>query len=164
MKKIFTILLIILSTLYANEVTHKKHKELPLSLSLPYLQTIKEDAILLGDGPVDVYVFIDPYCDYSQNFIDLITSSEKMTQKYKYYIFLYSIKRKHSEAMVSTIYYAENSLEILKRVMVNGQKIEAVYHSETQAKVERIAEVAKKIGVYKRPYLIMSNSKKFKVE
>lgn len=165
MKKIFTILLLLVGIIYANETAHKKkHNVLPLSLSLPYLQTIKADAIVLGEGSVDVYVFIDPYCPYSQNFVDLITSSKKMMQKYKYYLFLYSIKRLHSEAVVSTIYHSNNSLDLLKKVMVNGKKIDVIQYDETKDKVDKIAKVAKTIGVYKRPYLIMSNSKKFKVE
>jgi len=69
--------------LYANEP--QERPKLPLSQSLPYLQTIEHDALILGEGPTKVYVFVDPYCPNSRNFLSLIDENSKMRSKYTYY-------------------------------------------------------------------------------
>lgn len=148
----------------ANEET--AHKKLPLSESLPLLQTIESKALRTGDGPVKVHVFIDPMCPHSRDFMEMIVENEKMRSKYSYYFYLYTLPRMHSETMVATIYSAQNPFELLLDVMVHKSKVKLL---ETAApgvvsKVNAIAEVAQKIDVYKRPYMIMVKQPKIKRE
>ena len=149
------ILLSALGTTYllANDVV--EHKKLPLSISLPYLETIEDKALTIGNGPVKVFVFIDPLCPHSQNFMSLIYESKKMQARYSYYLFLYALPRFHSERVVSAIYATKNPLDALVDLMIFKKKIKDSVLLEDKSSVVMIADVAQKIDVYKRPYLIM---------
>lgn len=156
----FFLSIIFTSTLFSNEI--KEHAKLPLSVSLPYLTNLESDALTLGNGVTKVYVFVDPFCPHSRNFLSMIAESEKMQERYSYYIFLYTLPRMKSEAMVSTIYASEKPLETLLDVMVRHVDVTPAVYVNVGDKVKRIAEVAKKIDVYKRPYLIMVKKPKKK--
>ncbi len=152
-KLLILLLLFSLSSLLANEV--KAHKKLPLARSLPLLKTIESAAMHLGSGPTEVYVFVDPNCPHSRNFISLISESKKMQKNYHYLIFLYSLKRMHSEALVQTIYQSNNPLKMTIDVMLNKKAPTLVQTTKSDVKIAKIAHVAQEIDVYKRPYLVL---------
>jgi len=150
-----------LCTLSAEERVHKK---LPLSESLPFLEQIEGDAICMGSGPVKVYVFVDPLCPHSRNFVEMISESDKMRSRYSYLFYLYTLRRMHSESVVESIYMSKDPLEALLDVMVREQSLGAVSKVSTtvRSKIERIMTVGAELDVYKRPYLIMVKKPKQK--
>ncbi len=167
MRLLYPILLIIVCLgmpLSANEP--QEHKKLPLEVSLPLLKTIESSALRMGDGPVEVHVFIDPLCPHSRNFVEMIAESDKMQSRYSYRFYLYTLPRMHSEAMVATIYADADPLVRLLDVMVNGKKVvpQKVRDRGVLQKIDAIAQTAKKLDVYKRPYLIMVKKPKIKRE
>lgn len=140
------------------------HVKLPLSQSLPLLKTIESEALHLGSGPVKVHVFIDPMCPHSRNFVEMVAESEKMRSRYSYNFYLYTLPRLHSEAMVATIFAAENPMQLLLKVMVKREKVDTIENNSVvlRRKIEAIEAVAKKLDVYKRPYMIMVKKPKKK--
>lgn len=149
------IIVLITTPLMANDV--EKHEKLPLEVSLPILETIEGSALHMGEGPVKVHVFIDPYCPHSCNFIEMIAESDKMRSRYSYNFYLYTLPRMHSEEMVATIYASKEPLALLLDVMVAKKKVQTKQVSDQtiHQKIDHIAETAKKLDVYKRPYIIM---------
>ncbi|MGB6019620.1 MAG: hypothetical protein WBF77_08480 [Sulfurimonadaceae bacterium] len=142
------------------------HKKLPLSESLPLLKTIESSALRMGNGPDKVHVFVDPMCPHSRNFVEMISESEKMRSRYSYYFYLYTLPRLHSETVVAAIYNAKDPTESLLDVMVKHKKVTSteVKNNTVTTKVNAIADVAKQIDVYKRPYIIMVKKPKKKRE
>jgi len=161
---LFFITVIMMTPLTADD--GKVHTKLPLSESLPLLETIEAYALHMGSGPVKVHVFIDPLCPHSRNFVEMIAESEKMRSRYSYNFYLYTLPRLHSEAMVETIFGSEKPLELLLEVMVQGKEVVTVEHSNDalRHRVKAIEEVAEKLDVYKRPYMIMVKEPKKKGE
>jgi hypothetical protein len=157
MKRLLFLLVLIPMLLHADEA--KTHKRLPYERTIPLLESIKKDAIVLGEGKTEVYVFVDPLCPYSRKFMTMVTRNEKMMKKYRYYVFLYSIPRLHSKAMVSTIYASEKPAELLLKVMVDKVEVDADMVESSRQKISDIAAVAREIDVYKRPYLIVAKQK-----
>lgn len=153
MKRALFLLLALTFCLYAG--ASRQHSQLPYATAMPLLKNIEQDAIVLGSGKQIVYVFVDPLCPHSRKFITMVSRSERMLTKYRYYIFLYSIPRLKSETTVSAIYRSPVPREALLRVMVDNDAIEPVPAVMTTETVSEIAAVAQKIGVYKRPYLLM---------
>ncbi|MDA3946528.1 MAG: hypothetical protein PF439_07620 [Helicobacteraceae bacterium] len=158
MRLLYLLLFIIVSftiPLLAND--DEKHEKLPLEVCLPILKTIENSALHMGEGPVKVHVFIDPYCPHSRDFIEMIAESDKMRSRYSYNFYLYTLPRMHSEEMVATIYASSNPLALLLDVMVAKKEVavEKVSDQTIQRKIDLIAEAAKKLDVYKRPYIIM---------
>lgn len=139
--------------LLANE--HKENNHLTYDQSLSLLQAIHNDAIIFGSGKKHIYVFVDPLCPHSRKFITMVSENPKMLSKYKYYIFLYGIKRMKSSDVISAVYISKNPIETLLQIMVE-EKVE--YHKGDEIikrKVNRIATVAQKMNVYKRPYIFI---------
>jgi len=139
--------------LFAND--HPERPILPLEVSLPYLQSIQNEALVLGEGATDVYVFIDPHCPNSQNFISLVYENEKMRSRYHYYFFLYELERFHSHDLIAKIYSSSDPIQTLLDVMARNKKYDGPIQSAALEKIKKIAAVADKIDVYKRPYIIM---------
>jgi len=140
------------------------HKKLPLSETLPLLQQIDDAALRMGSGPVKVYVFVDPLCPHSRNFVEMIAESDKMRARYSYFFYLYTLKRMHSERVVESIYMSKKPLEAFLAVMLRHQELRPVskVSPEVQKKIEKIEAVGVKIDAYKRPYLIMVKKPKQK--
>lgn len=167
MRLLYSLVLIIVTlttSLSANDV--KEHEKFPLQVSLPILKTIESSALHMGDGPVKVHVFIDPFCPHSRNFIEMIAESEKMRSRYSYNFYLYTLPRMHSEAMVATIYAAEDPMAMLLDVMVAKKKVavKKVSDQTVLQKIVFISKTAEKLDVYKRPYIIMVKKPKKKRE
>jgi len=165
MRLLNSLLFVIIFTIIPLLAVEKSvHKKLPLSESLPLLETIKDAAMHLGMGERQVYLFVDPLCPHSQDFMDLISSNEKLLLRNRYNIYLYTLKRLHSEKIVTAIYMSEDPLHSLFDVMIHKQKIkvEVKADEEVLSKIEAIENVAKKLDVYKRPYLILTKKPKLK--
>ena len=144
-----------LSLLFSNE--QHEHKQLSYDLSLSLLQSIQNDAIVYGFGKKLVYVFVDPLCPHSRKFLSMISKNPKMISKYQYHIFLYSIPRMKSTDVVSAIYMSQNPLETLLEIMVEDKVDHNRGNAITREKVNKIESVAKKMDVYKRPYIFIVN-------
>ena len=140
------------------------HKKLPLSESLPILETIKGDALLMGTGERKVYLFVDPLCPHSQDFIELISSNKKLLLRNSYNIYLYTLKRLHSEKVVTAIYMSDDPLHTLVDVMIHKKKMEVEVkpNQDVRLKINAIENVAQELDVYKRPYLILTKKPKHK--
>lgn len=154
MKRIFFTLL--LATLFLHAEV-KEHVRLPYKTALSLLQKIQKNAIILGSGKTQVHVFVDPLCPHSRKFITMISRNETMLAKYKYYIYLYSIPRLHSEETVAAIYASKTPNESLLQVMVDDRPIPFRTNERVPTTVEDIAGVARKMDVYKRPYLFVED-------
>ncbi len=162
LSSLFILIVLTLTPLMAVEKV--VHKKLPLSQSIPILKTIKAEALHLGTGKRAVYLFVDPLCPHSRDFMDLIASNEKLLLRNNYSIYLYTLKRLHSEKVVTAIYMSDDPIHSLLEVMIHDYKIDLnVKPSEdVSKKVAAIENVAKALDVYKRPYLILTKKPKNK--
>ena len=118
-KAIILTLFLICTVLCANE--QKEHKHLPYDVSASLLQSIDNDAIILGNGKKLLYVFIDPLCPHSRKFITMVSKNPKMLSKYQYHLFLYSIPRMKSTEVVSAVYMSADPIETLLQIMVEDK-------------------------------------------
>jgi hypothetical protein len=141
------------TVLFANEP--KAHKHLSYDASVSLLNSIHNDALVLGHGEKTVYVFIDPLCPHSRKFITMVSENPKMLSKYQYHLFLYSIPRMESTDVVSAIYLSKDPIETLLHTMVDEDVHYEKGNDITKARVDRIAEVAQEMDVYKRPYIFI---------
>ena len=151
------LMLLTLASVEANSV--KEQPKLPLEIALPKLQSIKHAAITFGTGPTQAYVFIDPYCPRSQDFLALIHESQKMRSLYTYHFFLYELPRFNTAALIEDIYSQKDAKKALIDVMINHKKIPKV-KSLMKKKIAAIAKIAHELNVYKRPYLILNKKRK----
>ena len=160
-KLLFLILFILNSTLLMANAPRKVHEKLPLKVSLPYLKSIQKEAIILGTGPTQAYVFVDPLCPRSQDFIEAISSNKNIQSEYTYLIFLYELKRFHSGSLIRAIYGNKNPLDKMLDVMVHKHMTHKKYNvGFHKIKINDITKVAETINVYKRPYLILVKKRK----
>lgn len=122
------------------------------------LQPIEQHAMIYGEGERKVYVFVDPKCPHSRDFMAMINENTKMRSIYRYYIFFYELKRFNSHDLIKTIYTSTAPLQRTLEVMVGGKEIPIDSRNELkiEAKIDDIARVADMIGVSKRPYLIIT--------
>jgi len=159
---IFFIIVIIAIPVMAESAS--VHKKVPLSVAVPLLQSIEGYALHMGTGERKVHVFIDPLCPHSQNLLELISENKKALSRNSYSFYLYTLQRLHSEKVVSAIYDSAAPLTTMLDVMVHKKKIDLTLNpsDENSLKVEAITEVAKKLDVYKRPYLIFIKKPKTK--
>jgi hypothetical protein len=151
--KIILILYLITTISFADKQEESTHPSYDLSLSL--LQTIDNDAIIFGNGKKSIYVFLDPLCPHSRKFMTLVSKNTKMTSKYQYHIFLYSIPRLKSTNVVSAIYISADPVKTLFQTMVDEKVFYDKGNEITKAKVNRIDKVAKEMNVHKRPYIFI---------
>ena len=153
MKTIILSICLIASVLFAEDAS--KYKQLTYDESVSLLKSIQSDAIVFGNGGKQVYVFIDPLCPHSRKFIRMISINPKMLSKYQYQLFLYSIPRLQSTEVVSAIYMSQTPLETLLEIMVEEGFDFSEGNEMTKDKVNRIAKVAQKMNVHKRPYIFI---------
>lgn len=156
-KYIFFLLFVLLVTSsVANEPLISK-KKAPLSIALPLLKSIDQHAIIIGNGPIHMYAFIDPVCPRSREFVEMIFENAKMQQTYTYHFFYYELTRFHTKNIIGTIYTEKEPLEMMKKIMID--KIEVPLVEQLSAKVldeiDAISKVAQKLDIYKRPYLFV---------
>jgi len=126
--------------------------------TLSLLKTLDSQAIIMGSGKKDIYVFVDPLCHFSRKFISKVTKNDLMLKKYKYHIYLYGIARLHSQEEINYIYDAKNQLNVLLDIMLNDKKFDYLLTptAYNQEKVREIKNIAKQINVNKRPFIVIS--------
>jgi hypothetical protein len=156
MKTLFFLILLFItlfspisSEIYAAELTNKQ--------KIALIEPIEHQAMIYGDGEKKVYVFVDPKCPHSRDFISMLYENEKMRSVYRYSIFFYELKRFNSHNLIATIYNSSEPMQKTLEVMVGGKEIPSTprLDPKIEAKIDTIADVADKIGVSKRPYLII---------
>ncbi len=152
-KTIILSLFLMGTVLFANQKT--AHKQLSYELTVPLLQSIDKDVIILGSGKKVIYVFVDPLCKHSRKFITMVSKNPKMLSKYQYRLFLYSLPRLKSTDVVSAVYMSDDPVETLLEIMVENFVDYENGNEMTKARVQRIEAVAKEIDVYKRPYIFI---------
>ncbi|MBA3025273.1 MAG: hypothetical protein FP820_02560 [Sulfurimonas sp.] len=142
--------------LYAKEIPQKVQLLEPLE-TIKLLEEHQEYAIGIGDGETKVFAFIDPKCSMSQMYLKMLYAQDgRMLKKYTVYLFLLHLDGKHSEQEIETLLATDMPELSLKVIMLQNQAL--IYEAADDAileKIEIIEEIAKKIGVYKRPYIIM---------
>lgn len=132
--------------------------ELSSKNTMILLEGIEQHAMIYGEGERKVYVFVDPKCPHSQDFISMINENSKMRTMYRYYIFFYELKRFNSHNLITAIYESAAPLQRTLEVMVGGKEMQmsTQIESKIETKISDIARVADEIGVSKRPYLIIA--------
>lgn len=145
------ILLLCMFTAQINASEYTNNQKIAL------LQPIEHDAIIYGNGEKKAYVFVDPKCPHSRDFIAMINENAKMRSIYKYYIFFYELKRFHSHDLIAAIYASSSPLQRTLEVMVGDKKIPAdtKIDPKIESKIDEIAHVADLLEISKRPYLII---------
>lgn len=121
------------------------------------IRPIEDHAMQYGQGKIKAYVFIDPKCPYSRDFISMIHENQKMVEMYHYYIFFYELKRFNTHKTIGTIYTASSPLNTMFEIMVAGKKIKpiTVLSPQVEEKIGDIENVAQQLSITKRPYLII---------
>lgn len=160
MKKIILIYLITLTFLIASP---KEKLLVSSTVAIELLETIKEDAIVLGTGEIEVHTFIDPLCKMSQRYLALLYKrNTDIFSKYTIYLYLHEIKSKKSKRQILSIMDAVSSERMLTSIMLKKDmsKLKYRYSGENLRKFDKIANVAEKIGVYKRPYIMLNGKVK----
>lgn len=167
MKKIIYSVLLLCNILFAvteEETSKITHVKTPIEEAIPYFETIKDIEITIGTGPDNIYVFVDPMCPHSRNFITLIHGSPNMQKNYTYHIWLYRLPKFDSVPLIYTIYNKnkEERLNLLYDIMVNGKKVKPISNvsNDNLINYKRIEIVALKLDIYKRPYLFVSKKGK----
>ena len=127
------------------------------------LETIKTDAIILGSGKIEVHTFIDPLCKMSQRYLALLYKRNyDIFSKYTIYLYLHEIKSKKSKKHILSIMNTKSSERMLNIIMLDKDmsQLTSRYSGKSRRTFQDIADVAKKIGVYKRPYIMIDGKVK----
>lgn len=153
--------IVLLNLLGANEPLIEK-KKVPIRIALPLLKSIDKHAIIIGNGPTDMYAFIDPVCPRSRDFVEMVFENKKMQTLYTYHFFFYELKRFNTHQMITDIYASDNAVSFMEKIMI--EKKELTEHTQitqpVQKKIKMIEDVANKLDIYKRPYLFIDKSRK----
>ncbi len=160
MKHIIIIYLISLTALIA---APKEKQLVSPAVAIELLETIKTDAIVLGNGKIEVHTFIDPLCKMSQRYLALLYKRNyEMFSQYTIYLYMHEIKSKKSKKHILTIMNAKSSERMLNTIMLEKDisQLTSRYSGKSRRTFEEIANVAKKIGVYKRPYIMINGKVK----
>lgn len=122
------------------------------------IRPLERYAMQYGEGDIKAYVFVDPKCPHSRDFISMIHDNQKMRGIYRYYIFFYELKRFDSHKLIGTIYTSSSPLQKMLEVMVAGKEIEQLssFSPQIEEEISDIESVAMELGVNKRPYLIIA--------
>jgi len=122
------------------------------------LTSIEPHAMHYGEGAIDVYVFIDPKCPHSRNFMEMLYDNDKIRSIYRYHIFFYELARFKSHNLIGTIYASPSPFQNLLQVMVAKKELTDLKSIPVpiEQQIRTIEEVALSIGIKKRPYLIIA--------
>ena len=141
-------------------VTEKKQLLSPAE-TLEVVESIKSTAIVFGEGDKEIHTFIDPYCSMSQHYLNFIFKKKKvMFKKYKIYLYLYELPRKKSKDVIKTILSSDYPKIMLKQVMIEQEDVDLEDDGDAEEIMEEISEAAEKIGVFKRPYILINGKVK----
>jgi hypothetical protein len=132
-------------------------RDLTPAQMITFIRPIEPLAMQFGTGSIKAYVFVDPKCPHSRDFLSMIYDSDKMRSTYHYYIFFYELKRLKSHDLIGTIYASSSPLLKTFGVMVGGKEMEELkaFPAKVEDRIDSIESVAEAIGVNKRPYLII---------
>lgn len=132
-------------------------KELSTPQITAMVRPIESLAIQYGTGDTKAYIFLDPKCPHSRDFLSMIHDNEKMRSIYHYYIFFYELKRLRSHNLIGTIYASPSPLQETLGVMVGEKEIQELksFPAKVEERIALIDAVAEAIGVNKRPYLLL---------
>ena len=132
-------------------------KDMTAAQMVTFIRPIEPLAMQFGTGSIKAYVFVDPKCPHSRDFLSMIYDNDKMRNTYHYFIFFYELKRFHSHDLIGTIYTSSSPLQKALGVMVEGKEMEEVksFSAKVEERIDSIESVAEAIGVNKRPYLII---------
>lgn len=122
------------------------------------LEKVKPYAIELGVGATEVYVFVDPMCPKSRAYITHISTTGNLLRRLHYYIFLQRLEKFDSDRLIHEIYASKNPRLMLQKVMVEGcapQELKGVKHAYADRAVAAVSEAAERIGMKRRPYLMI---------
>lgn len=147
------ILVLLIASAFAEEPVERP--KVPLAIALPHLKSIEHHAIIIGNGPIRAYVFIDPNCPNSQNFVSLIEENAKMRSRYTYYLFLYELKRFKSRSLIAQIYSASDPISAMEKTMIEHISPENEIKAQVYVKIDEISKAAEALDIYKRPYIIL---------
>ena len=122
------------------------------------IRPLEQYAMQYGEGDIKAYVFVDPKCPHSRDFISMIHDNKKMRSIYRYYIFFYELKRFDSHKLIGTLYASSSPLQKMLEVMVGGKELEPLssLSPQIEEEISDIESVAVELGVNKRPYLIIA--------
>ena len=132
-------------------------------VAMELLQTIKGDAIALGTGSQEVHSFIDPLCLMSQLYLALIYKhNKKIFAKYTIYLYLHEIESKKSKKHILNIMSAAFDEKALLSIMIDKEEIDLkdIDDDKSNMAFDRIADVARLVGVNKRPYIMINGRAK----
>ena len=153
MAKIIFITILLHLSIYANQSENISPNFSDTQIDL--LQSIEDKALIYGSGKKKVYLFIDPWCQYSRKFVSLVSHNPQMLSKYQYFIYLYAIPRLHSTKAIAAVYQSKEPLQTLLNIMLKDDKTTSLLTQATQNKMDAIASVAKSLNIHKRPFLII---------
>ena len=129
--------------------------------TLEVVESIKSTAIVFGESDKEIHTFIDPYCSMSQRYLNFIYKKKKvMFKKYKIYLYLYELPRKKSNDIIKTILSSDYPKIMLKQVMIEQEDVDLEDDGDAEEIMEEISEAAEKIGVFKRPYILINGKVK----
>ncbi len=132
-------------------------------MAVALLETIKADAIVLGNGEIEVHTFIDPLCKMSQRYLALLYKrNHEIYSHYTIYLYMHELKSKKSKKHILSIIDAKSPERMLGTIMLEKDmsQLSSRYSVKSRTTFEDISKVAKKIGVYKRPYIIIDGKVK----
>jgi len=159
MKSIIIALLLVTSLMGAQ----KERQLVTPDIAIKLLETIKDDAIVLGSGKTEVHTFIDPLCSMSRRYLKLIYKrNNKIFSKYTIYLYMHKLKSKKSKKHILNIMSAESREVMLSAIMLSKKSVvlNDIEDEKSIKTFNKIAGVAKKIGVYKRPYIMINGKVK----
>jgi len=159
MKYIIILLLLVMPLMGAPKEKQLVSPEVAIEL----LETIKNNAIVLGGGEKEIHIFIDPLCSMSQRFLKLIYKrNNKLFTKYTIYLYLHEIKSKKSKKHILNIIGAKSDERMLRAIMLRKETFELrdIDDEKSKKTFNEIADVAGQIGVYKRPYIMINGKVK----
>ena len=152
--KIFLSFMIIALSIFASEEQFKHLKDAKEPRIL--LESIQEHGIKIGDGKLKTcYVFVDPMCPHSKNFIRLITKDPMLQLQNTYYVFLHKLSKFDSAKLIHYIYTAENQEKALTDVMVKNETVvldNFTLGPKLSENIQNITNVGKSLDIKIRPY------------
>jgi len=120
--------------------------------------SLSDKAIVIGHGPEQAYVFVDPLCPKSRAFIKMISEREDLQAAQSYYIFLYRLEKFDSDKTIQYIYQSSNPKLTLQKLVIEEEKVDLEYFKvkkETIALIDSIAMSAQQMQMVKRPYSLV---------
>ena len=130
----------------------------PGSETFKRLEKIRPYAMTVGVGVTEIYVFVDPMCPRSRDYIAQISTSGKLKRSHKYFIFLYRLPRFDSDRLIRTVYEASDPRSMMQKVMIERcapGDLKGENGAYADKVVRTIAEVAEALQISKRPSLII---------